>query len=59
MIDYGDAPVVPPTRALAPAIEGTVGEVADAGAIPLVLGGDHSIAEPDIRACAAATGRSG
>ncbi|HYA09674.1 MAG TPA: agmatinase family protein, partial [Gaiellaceae bacterium] len=29
------------------------GEVVTAGAIPVVLGGDHSIAEPDIRACAA------
>ena len=26
----------------------------DAGAVPIVLGGDHSIAEPDIRACARA-----
>jgi agmatinase len=34
------------------AIERTVGEVVSAGAIPIVLGGDHSIAEPDIRACA-------
>jgi len=34
------------------AIEMTLGEVLDAGLIPIVLGGDHSIAEPDIRACA-------
>ena len=27
-----------------------------AGAIPIVLGGDHSIAEPDVRACAKARG---
>ena len=40
-----------PARSLA-AIERTVGEVVDAGAVPIVLGGDHSIAEPDIRACA-------
>ena len=31
----------------------------DAGAIPIVLGGDHSIAEPDIRACAAVHGPVG
>ena len=31
----------------------------EAGAIPIVLGGDHSIAEPDIRACAAAHGPVG
>ncbi len=60
VVDYGDAPVVPadPERTHA-AIERTVGEVLDAGAIPLVLGGDHSIAEPDIRACAARRGPLG
>ena len=53
MVDYGDAAVVPadPVRTHE-AIERTVGEVLAAGAIPIVLGGDHSIAEPDIRACA-------
>jgi agmatinase len=34
------------------AIEATVGQALDAGAVPVVLGGDHGIAEPDIRACA-------
>ena len=53
VVDYGDAPVVPvdAARSLA-AIERTVGEAVDAGAVPIVLGGDHSIAEPDVRACA-------
>jgi len=53
VLDYGDAPVVPadPVASHA-AIERTVGEVLDAGAIPIVLGGDHGIAEPDVRACA-------
>jgi agmatinase len=53
IVDYGDAPVLPadPARTHA-AIEDTVGEVLDAGLIPIVLGGDHSIAEPDLRACA-------
>jgi len=53
VLDFGDAPVLPadPVRSHA-AIEATVGEVLAAGAIPVVLGGDHSIAEPDIRACA-------
>jgi agmatinase len=60
MVDYGDAPVIPADLAgTHAAIERTVGEVVAAGAIPLVLGGDHSIAEPDIRACAAARGRLG
>jgi agmatinase len=53
VLDYGDAPVLPadPVRTHE-AIERTVGEVLDAGATPIVLGGDHGIAEPDIRACA-------
>jgi agmatinase len=59
-VDYGDAGVLPadPKRSHA-AIEATVADVAAAGAIPIVLGGDHSIAEPDIRACAAAHGPVG
>jgi len=60
MVDYGDAPVVPADAARThEAIERTVGEVVSAGAIPIVLGGDHSIAEPDIRACAARHGPVG
>ena len=60
MVDFGDAPVVPadPARSHA-AIEELVGQVLTAGAIPIVLGGDHSIAEPDIRACAAVHGPVG
>ena len=60
MVDYGDAPVLPADAARThDAIERTVGEVVAAGAIPIVLGGDHSIAEPDIRACAARHGPLG
>jgi agmatinase len=60
VIDYGDAPVLPgdPLASHA-AIERTVGEVVAAGAIPVVLGGDHSIAEPDMRAVAARHGPLG
>jgi agmatinase len=60
IVDYGDAPVLPadPVRTHA-AIEATVGEVVDAGLIPIVLGGDHSIAEPAVRACAKPHGRVG
>jgi agmatinase len=60
VVDFGDAPVLPadPKRTHE-AIETTVGQVLDAGAIPLVLGGDHGIAEPDIRACAARHGPLG
>ena len=60
IVDYGDAPVVPgDPLASHEAIERTVGEVVAAGAIPVILGGDHSIAEPDIRAVAAKHGAVG
>jgi agmatinase len=60
VVDFGDAPVLPadPLASHA-AIEQIVATVLAAGAIPVVLGGDHSIAEPDIRACAAAHGPVG
>ncbi|MEP6893162.1 MAG: agmatinase [Gaiellaceae bacterium] len=60
IVDFGDAPVVPadPVRTHA-AIEQVVGEVVAAGAIPIILGGDHSIAEPDIRAVRAKHGPVG
>jgi agmatinase len=60
VVDYGDAPVLPADPAAThAAIERTVGEVLDAGAIPIVLGGDHGIAEPGMRACAARRGPLG
>jgi agmatinase len=60
MCDFGDAPVLPADAARShAAIESTVAEVVAAGAIPIVLGGDHSIAEPDIRACAGRHGPLG
>jgi agmatinase len=60
VVDFGDAPVLPadPARSHA-AIEATVAQVLAAGAIPVILGGDHSISEPDVRACAAAHGPVG
>ena len=60
VVDFGDAAVIPANPAAShAAIERIVGDVVDAGAIPLVLGGDHSIAEPDIRACAERHGQLG
>jgi agmatinase len=60
MVDFGDAAVLPADPvATHAAIEETVGQVVAAGAIPIVLGGDHSIAEPDVRACAAGRGPVG
>ncbi len=60
VLDYGDAAVLPGDwEASHAAIERTVGEVVAAGAIPVVLGGDHSIAEPDMRAVSARYGPLG
>jgi agmatinase len=57
VVDFGDAPVVPADpRGNHAAIERTVAQVVAAGAVPVVLGGDHSISEPDIRPVAAVHG---
>jgi agmatinase len=58
--DFGDAPVLPadPLRSHQ-AIEATVAQVLGAGAMPFVLGGDHAITEPSVRACAAVHGPVG
>jgi agmatinase len=60
VLDFGDAPVIPadPARSHA-AIETTVGQVLAARAMPIVLGGDHSVTEPAVRACAAVHGPVG
>ena len=60
VVDFGDAPVIPADAERShAAIEATVGQVLAAGAVPFVLGGDHSITEPSVRACAAAHGPVG
>jgi agmatinase len=60
IVDFGDAAVLPADAARShAAIEALVGQVLEAGALPIVLGGDHSIAEPDVRACAARFGPVG
>src|SRR4051795_2885883 len=59
IVDFGDAPVTPAAGGAHDAIEETVTQVLAAGALPVVLGGDHSIAEPDMRACAAVHGPLG
>jgi len=53
VVDYGDAAVVPadPERSHA-AIRQVAGEIVEAGAIPVTLGGDHSITEPCVAAVA-------
>jgi agmatinase len=60
VVDYGDAAVVPADPETTHAqIEKTVAEVAAAGAVPIVLGGDHSITEPDVRAVSSLVGPVG
>jgi agmatinase len=60
ILDYGDAAIIPADPAAShAAIEAIVVEIASAGAIPLGLGGDHSITEPEIRALAGRYGPLG
>jgi agmatinase len=60
VVDFGDAPVIPADPARAhEAIEATVSQVLAAGAMPVTLGGDHSISRADVRACAAVHGSLG
>jgi agmatinase len=60
IVDFGDAPVIPADPGTShAAIEGTVGQVLAAGVLPVVLGGDHSITEPSVRAVAAVHGPVG
>jgi agmatinase len=60
IVDFGDAPVVPGDAERSHrAIEETVGQVLAADAVPVVLGGDHSITEPDVRAVASVHGPVG
>ncbi len=60
VLDFGDAPVIPadPERSHA-AIEAIVAQVLAAGAAPIVLGGDHSVTGPAVRACAGLHGPIG
>ncbi len=60
VVDYGDAAVVPAQPQVShAAIEETVGQVVAAGLLPVIIGGDHSITEPNARACAAFHGPIG
>jgi agmatinase len=53
VVDYGDAAIVPADpKASHAAIRSIVGEIRAAGCVPIVLGGDHSIAHPDVGAVA-------
>ncbi|MDQ3956718.1 MAG: agmatinase [Actinomycetota bacterium] len=55
VVDHGDAEVVPGDPAASrAAVRAAVDRIVAAGAIPVVLGGDHSIAHPDVSAVASA-----
>src|SRR3954466_869832 len=60
IVDFGDAPVIPadPETSHA-AIAASVAAVLAAGALPVTLGGDHSITKPCVEACAGARGPVG
>ncbi len=60
VVDFGDAAVVPAQPQVShAAIEETVGQVVEAGLLPVIIGGDHSITEPNARAVAARHGPLG
>jgi len=53
IVDHGDVEIVPGYAELTHrALRQAVSSIAAAGALPLVLGGDHSIAHPDVGAVA-------
>jgi agmatinase len=53
VVDYGDAEIVPADAERShAALKRAVGEIMAAGAVPVVLGGDHSIAHPNVGAAA-------
>jgi agmatinase len=57
VIDYGDVPVVPGfIEESYETIREGLEEIHRAGVVPIVLGGDHSIALPELRAAAAVHG---
>jgi agmatinase len=57
VIDYGDVPVVPGfTEHSYQSIALGLEEIHRAGVVPIVLGGDHSIALPELRAAASVHG---
>jgi agmatinase len=60
VVDFGDAPIIPADPAVShAAIASTVSQVLAAGALPVTLGGDHSITKPCAEACAAVHGPVG
>ena len=57
VIDYGDVPVVPGfIEASYESIASGLEEIHRSGSVPIVLGGDHSIALPELRAASSVHG---
>lgn len=57
VVDYGDVPIVPGFIEDAyERIQAGLKEIHQAGVVPIVLGGDHSIALPELRAAASVHG---
>lgn len=58
VVDYGDAPIEPYSaeRSIL-SVHRMVKEIADAGAIPVIIGGDHSLMYPDVVALADVHGK--
>jgi agmatinase len=60
VVDYGDSEVSPADLGRSHrALQDRLGEILSAGAMPLVLGGDHSLSLPTLRALAEHHGPSG
>jgi agmatinase len=60
VVDFGDAPIIPADPATShAAISSTVAQVLGAGALPVTLGGDHSITKPCVEAVTAVHGPVG
>lgn len=56
--DYGDAPIDQfSIERSVPCVMRLVREIADAGAIPVIIGGDHSLEYPDVAALASKYGK--
>jgi agmatinase len=57
-VDYGDSPIDPfSTERSMPPVRKLVREIAETGAIPVIIGGDHSLAYPNVAAVADVYGK--
>jgi len=58
VIDYGDIEVYPGyIEQSLDRIQQAIAQIVDAGTVPVILGGDHSVSLPALRACASRHGR--